>query len=94
MTARVTERRRRLAFGAMVAVLVLGGALALGRTDRGEAAHPTPSLRVRSPAAPQPTSTGADPSSQTPGAWLAWITGSLPPGVSARTAATPALGRR
>jgi hypothetical protein len=93
MTARATVRRRRLAFGAMIAVLVLGGALALVRTDRGEAAHPTPSAPAHTAAVPQPTSTGAaDPSAQTPGAWLAWITGSLPPGVSTRAAATPALG--
>jgi len=91
MTARAMVRRRRLAFGAMVAVLIVGGALALVRTDRGEAARPAPSALARTPAAPHPTSS-ADPSAQMPGAWLAWITGSLPPGTSADAAATPALG--
>jgi hypothetical protein len=83
-------RRRRLAFGAMVAVLIVGGALALVRTDRGEAAHP-PSASAQAPAAPHPTSS-ADPSAQMPDAWLAWITGSLPPGTSAEAEATSALG--
>lgn len=91
MTACAMVRRRRLAFGAMVAVLIVGGALALVRTDRGEAAHPAPSAPAHAPAAPQPTST-ADPSAQMPDAWLAWITGSLPPGTSAKAAATSALG--
>jgi len=92
MTARATVRRRRLAFGAMLAVLILGGALALARTDQGEAARPAPTPPVPTAAAPQPTSTGADASAQMPGAWLAWITGSLPPGTAAEATDTQALG--
>src|SRR3954464_11457230 len=92
MTARATMRRRRLAFGAMLAVLVLGGALALVRTDRGEAAHPAPTAPVRTPAGGRSTPTPAEPSTQMPAAWLAWITGSLPPGTTAEAAATPQLG--
>jgi hypothetical protein len=92
MTARATMRRRRLAFGAMVAVLAVGGALALVGTDRGEAARPSSSPPTQTPAAPQPTPSSADLSTQMPRAWLAWITGSLPPGMSAQAAATTALG--
>ncbi len=92
MTARATMRRRRLAFGAMLAVLVLGGALALVRTDLGEAAHPAPTAPVRTPAGGRSTPTPAEPSAQMPAAWLAWITGSLPPGTTAEAAATPQLG--
>ncbi|HJX06562.1 MAG TPA: M15 family metallopeptidase [Actinomycetota bacterium] len=92
MTARATVRRRRLAFGAMVAVLILGGALALVRTDRGEAAHPVPSAPVRTAAAPTPTATGARPAAQVRDAWLAWITGSLPTGMPDLAASTPSLG--
>ncbi len=93
MTQRATVRRRRLAFGAMIAVLVMSGAWAFARTDRGEAAHPLSPAPPRSPAATQPApSGGADPSAQMPDAWLAWITGSLPPGTETKAAATPPLG--
>ncbi len=92
MTAPATVRRRRLAFGAMLAVVVLGGAMALVRTGQGEAAHPAPTASVRAPAAPEPSPTSAEPSAEMPDAWLAWITGSLPPGTAAKAAATPALG--
>ena len=93
MTARATVQRRRLAFGAMLAVLVVGGALALVRTDRGEAARPAASAPDHSlTGTPPPATTAADTSAQMPAAWLAWITGSLPPDVSTKAAATPALG--
>jgi hypothetical protein len=93
MTARATVRRRRLAFGAMLAVLVVGGALALVRADRGDAAHAASSAPPQSPAAAsQPAASSPDASTQMPGAWLAWITGSLPPDVSTQAAATTALG--
>jgi hypothetical protein len=96
MTQRATVRRRRLAFGAMVAVLVVGVLGALARTDRGEAAHPASDAPPRSLAATQPASSAAsptaDPSAQMPQAWLAWITGSLPPGTATKAAATASLG--
>ena len=93
MTERATVRRRRLAFGAMLAVLVVGGARTLVHTDRGEAAHPATSAPPHSPAAAsRPAATTADASAQMPGAWLAWITGSLPPDVSTKAVATIALG--
>ena len=93
MTQRAKVRRRRLAFGAMVAVLVIGGAWAFAQTSPGEAAHPSSPATLRSPAATQPApSGGADPSARMPDAWLAWITGSLPPGIETKAAATPPLG--
>ncbi|HEV8089114.1 MAG TPA: M15 family metallopeptidase [Actinomycetota bacterium] len=93
MTARATVRRRRLAFGAMLAVLVVGGALALVRADRGDAAHAASSAPPHSPAAASHLAAStADASAQMPGAWLAWITGSLPPDVSTQVAAATALG--
>jgi hypothetical protein len=93
MTARATVRRRRLAFGAMLAVLVIGGVVALANTDRGEAAHPPPSAPAQSLAGVQPpASSSVDASAKMPGAWLAWITGSLPPDVGTKAAATPAFG--
>ena len=70
-----------------------GGAWAFAQTSTGEAAHPASPAPLRSPAATQPApSGGADPSAQMPDAWLAWITGSLPPGTETRAAATPPLG--
>src|SRR5262249_30946958 len=93
MTGRATVRRRRLAFAAILSVLVVGGALALGRTDRGHAANPATSAPPQSAAVPsQPAASTNDEAAEIPGAWLAWITGSLPPDVSAKAAATPALG--
>jgi hypothetical protein len=93
MTARATVRRRRLAFGAMLAVLLVVGAIALVRTDPGEAAHPSSRPPGQSVAAGQRSAPSAvDDSAQMPGAWLAWITGSLPPDASVKAAATPALG--
>jgi hypothetical protein len=93
MTQRAKVRRRRLAFGAIVAVLVIGGAWAFAQTSPGEAVHPASPAGLRSPAATQPApSGGADPSARMPDAWLAWITGSLPPGIETKAAATPPLG--
>jgi D-alanyl-D-alanine carboxypeptidase len=93
MTARATVRRRRLAFGAMLAIVVVGGALVITRSDRGEAAHPSSSATGDPVAAThQPSPSVGDASGQMPSAWLAWITGSLPPDVRAKSAATPALG--
>jgi hypothetical protein len=92
MTERATMRRRRIAFGAMLAVLALGGALALVRTDQREGAHAAPTAAAPTRVAPPPTAAAAGPSAVMPGAWLAWITGSLPPGTAAHAAAMPALG--
>src|SRR5689334_5626212 len=93
MSARATVRGRRLAFGAMLAVLVVGGALALVRTDRGEAASPVTNAPTRPTVRrSHPVADTAGGPAQMPGAWLAWITGSLPPDVSTKASAAPALG--
>jgi hypothetical protein len=93
MTARVTVRRRRLAFGAMLAVLVIAAAATFVRSDRGEAVRPAASPADNAAAAPrQAAPSAADDTAQMPAAWLAWITGSLPSDVSVKAAATPALG--
>ena len=92
MTARATVRRRRLAFGAMLAIALVGGTVAIARSDRGEATRPASSAPGHTVTDPGSASTATDASARMPGAWLAWITGSLPSDVSAEADATPALG--
>jgi len=92
MSARV--RRRRWAFVALVAGSLILGTVAFVQADdrvssRVEPTHSaTTSTTTESPRA----TTSPQPSTGMPPAWLAWITGSLPPGFAQRAAATPSLG--
>jgi D-alanyl-D-alanine carboxypeptidase len=57
-------------------------------TDRTSGSPP-----ATAPGTPAPSGAGrADPSTEMPPAWLAWISGSLPAGFAADVAKTPALG--
>jgi len=90
------QARKRRTFAAIIAVVVVSGAFALSRDPRpavtaavATAAEATPSLAP----APSASSPGAFTSSRRmPPAWLAWISGSLPPGFARQAATTPALG--
>jgi hypothetical protein len=91
-----SEVQRRRVFAAIVAGLLVVAGLALLRDASGSdtAASPPPTASTRSghpsPKGGTPSPTGG--SDEMPPAWLAWISGSLPPAFSTRVAHTPALG--
>ena len=90
-----TVRRRRWAFVALVAGSLILGTVAFVQADdrvssRVEPTH-TASTTSTTTASPRATAS-PQPSTDMPPAWLAWITGSLPPGFAQRAAATPSLG--
>ena len=96
MTTEEQARKRRL-FAAALGVVLLLGTIAVVRSQ-GNAVHatgsPSPgssSVATTDPDAQPSGSVSPDTSSMSP-AWLAWISGSLPPGFARRAAATPELG--
>jgi D-alanyl-D-alanine carboxypeptidase len=99
VTVSARVRRRRLSFVALLSASVIAGTWALVRADdhvtrsgAGIQASASASV-VTSTTQPGASMTSpAEPSTDMPPAWLAWITGSLPPGFAQRAAETPALG--
>lgn len=91
-----SRARRRRAFAAIVGILLVLGLLSLLRvsgddpTERGQRAAVATVGTTPSPSTTTPAAASAD--ERMPPAWLAWVSGSLPPGFAARAAATPALG--
>jgi hypothetical protein len=84
--------QRRIAFPVIVIALAIAGVAVFARspaTSGGTASLST--APTRHAARPGPTASTA-PDDAMPPAWLAWISGSLPPSFSADVAATPALG--
>lgn len=86
----LSPARPRLAFALILVTLVVaGGLLFLRSPDEPGVAAATPS--TTSPAA-RPSSASVAPEGAMPPAWLAWISGSLPPSFAGRVNATPELG--
>jgi hypothetical protein len=92
VSARV--RRRRLAFVALLSSSLILGTFAFVEADDRVAAAPDggPQTVTASPTAEPAPTASPEPSTEMPPAWLAWITGSLPPGFAQHAAATPSLG--
>jgi hypothetical protein len=91
-----------LAFVALVSSSLILGTLAFVRADdrvptasegpRPAATASPPSDPRATPSNEQSPSSQPTPSAEMPPAWLAWITGSLPPGFAQRATSTPSLG--
>jgi D-alanyl-D-alanine carboxypeptidase len=92
------DPKRRRFFVAIVVVLAVVGAIALirspGRDGAAAATSPAPARTTTPTGTPRssPASTQT-PSDTMPPAWLAWISGSLPPSFAGHAAATSALGK-
>jgi D-alanyl-D-alanine carboxypeptidase len=91
MSAAVNRRRT---FAAIVALLLAIGGFVLLRSPRGLGA-PGPSSPEGASARPTPDASASMQTAdaeEMPPAWLAWISGSLPPAFAPRAEAMPALG--
>jgi D-alanyl-D-alanine carboxypeptidase-like protein len=87
----LSPAQRRLAFALILVTLVVaGGLLFLRSPDQPGVAAATPS--TTSHAARPSASASVAPEDAMPPAWLAWISGSLPPSFAGRVDATPELG--
>jgi hypothetical protein len=88
--------QRRRVFATIVVALLVIGSFALLRSagnDRAAAGGSLGSTANSATAtATAPAASSPAPSERMPPAWLAWISGSLPPAFAARTAAARALG--
>jgi hypothetical protein len=97
VTVSARVRRRRTAFVALLSASLIVGTLAFVRADDRvdtptASARPADTRSSASPTTSSPTTSTAAPPTEMPPAWLAWITGSLPPGFASRAAAAPSLG--